>query len=68
MADPELLRNPRIDPVGRYRIRLVIQIQNRTPPEIFPGWTNPKRLVQWWPTEVRMAVREGGEYEYRWPR
>lgn len=38
-----------------------------TPGELFAYWTEPVRLVRWWPNEAEVQPDRGGEYHLSWP-
>jgi uncharacterized protein YndB with AHSA1/START domain len=38
-----------------------------TPEAVFPCWTEPARLRQWWPSEADLDARPGGAYLLAWP-
>jgi len=37
------------------------------PAELFTYWTEPEKLVQWWPKVAVVEPRVGGEYAFSWP-
>ena len=37
------------------------------PHELYRHWTRPDLLTQWWPQQVVLEAREGGEYHLSWP-
>lgn len=37
------------------------------PAEVFAYWTEPDKLVQWWPQVAVLDPRVGGSYAFSWP-
>jgi uncharacterized protein YndB with AHSA1/START domain len=50
------------------RIKLTVRIKDRNPEEIFQDWTDPQRLRLWWPPDAQIEAREGGTYQFSWPK
>jgi uncharacterized protein YndB with AHSA1/START domain len=68
MASTKAVGGPEIVSTGPTRIQLVVRIEDRAPSAVFRDWTDPDRLRLWWPPEARIEAREGGTYEFSWPK
>lgn len=39
-----------------------------SPAEVFDLFTDPDRLVEWWPAEASVDLRLGGAFRFSWPQ
>ena len=49
-------------------LRYEVEYPGFTTERLYAAWTEPEELRGWWPVEARVDLREGGEYEFRWPK
>src|SRR5437762_168215 len=55
-------------PSASERIVILGDFVGFTPHELFDYWTDPVRLVQWWPKTAEVDGRVGGAYRFEWPQ
>lgn len=48
-------------------LRVSASVPNLDPAAVFAHWTDPEKLVRWWPPKARVDLRKGGEFCFRWP-
>ena len=48
-------------------LTLVAEYPGLATERLWAYWTQPERLVRWWPREAETDVRDGGAYHLAWP-